>query len=158
LVSTDMVHVVVPDDWPAVLATSSAFQPLRERSQLTYFDTLPGSMQGLIERIGNAEVVVNIRSSSKFNEEVFARCPQLRLLSVWGTGTDHVDLEVAARRGIAVTNTPAVSAYSVAEQALALLLAVARRIPQQDAATRAGGWPRGQGIELRGKTLGVIGL
>jgi phosphoglycerate dehydrogenase-like enzyme len=150
--------VVVPDDWPPVLAASLAFQELRDRSDLEYFDTLPGSVHGLIERIGLAEVVVNIRASSKFNEEVFERCPQLRLISVWGTGTDHVDLESTARHQIAVTNTPGVSAYSVAEHALGLMLAVARRIPQQDAATRAGGWPRGQGMELRGKTLGVIGL
>jgi phosphoglycerate dehydrogenase-like enzyme len=154
----NLLKVVVPDDWPPVLATSSAFQELRDRSELEYFDTLPGSAQGLIERIGGAEVVVNIRASSKFDEEVFERCPKVRLVSVWGTGTDHVDLEAARRHKIAVTNTPAVSAYSVAEQALALMLAVARRIPQPDAAMRAGAWPRGQGTELRGKTLGVIGL
>jgi len=81
----------------------------------------------------------------------------LRLLSVWGTGTDHVDLASAARHGVTVTNTPGVSARSIAEHALALLLAVARRIPEMDAATRLGSWPRGRGIELYGKTCGVIG-
>jgi lactate dehydrogenase-like 2-hydroxyacid dehydrogenase len=107
--------VVVPDDWPPVLATSFAFQELRDRSELECFDTLPGSAQGLIKRIGSAEVVVNIRASSKLNEEVFERCPKVRLVSVWGTGTDHVDLEAARRRKVAVTNTPTVSADSAAE-------------------------------------------
>jgi len=82
----------------------------------------------------------------------------LRLLSLWGTGTDHVDLAAAARHSVTVCNTPGVSAVSIAEHGLALLLAVARHVPQLDAATRAGGWPRGQSIELRGKTCGVIGL
>jgi D-3-phosphoglycerate dehydrogenase len=69
-----------------------------------------------------------------------------------------VDLPAAARHGVTVTNTPGVSAISVAEHALALLLAVVRRIPQVDAATRRGEWPRGQSVELHGKTCGVIGL
>jgi D-3-phosphoglycerate dehydrogenase len=128
------------------------------RADVDYHDTLPGSEERLIERIGAAEVVLNIRASSKFTEQVFAACPRLRLISVWGTGTDHVDLTAAARYGVIVTNTPGVSAISIAEHALALLLAVARRIPQLDAATRRGEWPRGQSFELNGKTCGVLGL
>src|SRR5205823_3844879 len=85
-------------------------------------------------------------------------CPRLKLLSVWGTGTDHVDLEAAARHGVTVTSTPGVSAISIAEHTLALLFAVARRIPQIDRATRAGEWPRGQSVQLYGKTCGIIGL
>jgi len=150
--------LVVPDDWPPVLAASAAFARLHEVSEVEYFDTLPGSPEGLIERIRDAEVVINIRSSSRFTAEVFQHCPRLRMLSVWGTGTDNIDLAAAARHGVTVTNTPAVSAASIAEHALTLMLALARRIPQQDAAVREGSWPRGQGIELRGKTLGIVGL
>ena len=103
-------------------------------------------------------MVLNIRASSRFTERVLAARPRLRLISVWGTGTDHVDLAAAARHGVIVTNTPGVSAISIAEHALALLLAVARRIPQLDAATRRGEWPRGESAELHGKTCGVLGL
>jgi D-3-phosphoglycerate dehydrogenase len=102
--------------------------------------------------------VLNLRASTKFTARVLDACPGLRLISVWGTGTDHVDLAAAAQRGVAVTNTPGVSAISIAEHTMALLLAVARRIPQVDAATRAGGWPRGQSIQLYGKTCGIVGL
>ena len=151
-------RVVVPDDWPPVLASSAGFQRLQEGAEVRYFDTLPGAAQRLIERLRDADVVVNIRSSSSFTEEIFQSCPRLRLISVWGTGTDNVDLLAAKRHGVTVTNTPDVSAFSVAEHALALMLAVARTLPAQDAATRAGSWPRGQGMELRGKTLGIIGL
>jgi phosphoglycerate dehydrogenase-like enzyme len=153
-----MPKVYVPDDAPAVLRPSSAWAVLTERADVDYHDTLPGSEAGLIERISAAEIVLNIRSSVKFTESVFAACPKLRLVSAWGTGTDHVDLASAARHGVTITNTPGVSAKSIAEHTLALLLAVARRIPQMDAATRSGAWLKGQSIELYGKTCAIIGL
>jgi phosphoglycerate dehydrogenase-like enzyme len=153
-----MPKVVVPDDWPPVLAASAGFPKLRELADVEYFDTLPGSEAALIERIHDADAVINIRSSSRFTEEVYRQCPRLRLVSLWGTGTDNVDLAAAAKHGVTITNTPGVSAFSVAEHCLALMLAAARAIPSQDAAVRAATWPRGQGIELRGKTLGIVGL
>lgn len=152
------MRVHIPDDAPPVLRSSAVWPDLATRADLVYYDTLPGSENGLIERIEDAEVVLNIRSSSKFTERVLAACPRLRVISVWGTGTDHVDLAAANRRGIPVRNTPGVSAVSIAEHTLALLLAVARHIPQADGATRRGEWPRGQSVELNGKTCGVIGL
>jgi phosphoglycerate dehydrogenase-like enzyme len=152
------MKISIPDDAPPVLASSRAWAGLTSKGGLDYYDSLPGSEDRLIERIGPAEVVLNIRSSSKFTSRVFDACPHLRLLSVWGTGTDHVDLAAATRHGVTVTNTPGVSAISIAEHALALLLAVARHIPQIDAATRRGEWARGQSVELHGKTCGIIGL
>jgi phosphoglycerate dehydrogenase-like enzyme len=153
-----MIRLSIPDDAPPVLALSAAWHELDGRVELDYYDTLPGSEERLTERISQSDAVLNIRSSSKFTEQVMQSAPRLRLISVWGTGTDHVDLAAARRRNITVANTPGVSAFSVAEHALALLLATARHIPQADAATRRGEWPRGQGVELRGKTCGVIGL
>src|SRR3954454_24673843 len=82
----------------------------------------------------------------------------MKLLSLWGTGTDNVDLAAAARHGIAVTNTPGVSAASIAEHSLMLMLAVARRVVAIHNGVVAGEWPRGQSIQLQGKTLGMIGL
>jgi phosphoglycerate dehydrogenase-like enzyme len=155
---TDVMRIHIPDDAPPVLRSSAVWPELAARGELVYYDTLPGSEDGLIERIADAERVLNIRSSSKFTERVLAACPRLRLLSVWGTGTDHIDLAAAERRGIVVKTTPGVSAVSIAEHTLALLLAVARHIPAADAATRRGEWPRGQSVELNGKTCGVIGL
>src|ERR1043165_9507412 len=151
------MKIAIPDDSPAVLAPSKAFPTLKDLAPLDYFDSLPAGEEGLVQRIGKAEAVLNIRASTRFTERVFEQCPALRLVSVWGTGTDHVDLAAAGRRGIRVANTPGVSAVSIAEHTLALLLAIARRIPRMDAATRAGRWERGQSIELRGKTCGGIG-
>src|ERR1035438_3486272 len=140
------------------MSASAAYDSLASRTEVTCYNSLPGSEENLIARIADAEIVVNIRASTKFTAEVFRRCPRLRLLSVWGTGTDHVDLPAAAQGGVKVSTTPGVSAISIAEHSLALMLAAARRIVRLDAETRSGKWPRGQVMQLRGKTLGIIGL
>src|SRR5438034_6546148 len=150
--------IVIPDDAPPVMSTSRAYQGLLERAPVSYYDTLPGSEGKLIERIADGEIVINIRASSRFSERVFSSSPRLRLISIWGTGTDNVDLAAAARHGVTVTNTPGVSAPAIAEHALALALAVARRLPRLDTETRRGAWPRGDVLLLNGKTLGIIGL
>jgi D-3-phosphoglycerate dehydrogenase len=152
------MKIVIPDDAPPVLRPSAVWPDLAARAELEHHATLPGSEERLIERIGAAAIVLNIRSSCRFTERVFTACPNLRLVSLWGTGTDHVDLAAAARRGVTITNTPGVSAISIAEHALALLLATARHIPHMDAGTRSGEWQRGQSVELYGKTCGIIGL
>lgn len=153
-----MPRIVIPDDAPPVMAHSEAYREWASGIEVAYHDSLPGPMESLIERIRGAEVVICIRSSTRFTGEVFEQCPSLRLISLWGTGTDNVDLAEAARRGVTVTSTPGVAATSIAEHCLALMLAAARRIPSIDAETRRGGWPRGEAVQLHGKTLGVIGL
>ena len=150
--------IVIPDDAPAVLARSPAYGRLIEVASVAYYGNLPGSEAELAARIAEAEVVLNIRASSRFTELVLAQAPRLRLISIWGTGTDNVDLPAAARCGVTVTNTPGVAAPSIAEHALALALAVARRLPRLDAETRRGAWPRGDILLLNRKTLGIIGL
>jgi D-3-phosphoglycerate dehydrogenase len=152
-----MIRVSVPDDSPSVLATSGVWAALKAAAELDYFDTPPASEEELAERLRHADAALNIRASTKFTARVFQACPKLRMLSIWGTGTDHVDLAAAAQFGVTVTNTPGVSAVSIAEHAMALLFAVARRLPQMDRSTRAGTWERGSFTELRGKTCGVIG-
>src|SRR5215471_17884554 len=109
------LNISIPDDAPPVLRSAAVWPELASRATLDYHDTLPGSEDRLIERIAAHELVLNIRSSSKFSTRVFDACPKLRLVSVWGTGTDHVDLAAAARHEVTVTNTPGVSAISIAE-------------------------------------------
>ncbi len=150
--------IVIPDDFPPVMGPSNAYKMLKFRAEVSYFDTLPDSPETLIERIGDAPNVINIRSSVDFTTDIFDKLPNLKMLSLWGTGTDHVDLDSAAAHGVTVTNTPGVSAIAMAEHALALMLAVARDIPRIDQKTKRGGWPRGFIQQLHGKTLGIIGL
>lgn len=150
------VRIVIPDDEPPVMVPSIAFQKLNGYDVCT-FDTRPSSRDELVERIRDADVVINIRSSCQFDQEVFERCPSLRMISIWGTGTDNIDLAVARERSVCVTNTPAVSKYTLAEHTLMLMLAVGRRIIEVDSRVRRGEWPRAMITELHGKTLGLIG-
>src|SRR5512145_689306 len=151
-----MPSIVIPDDYPVVMGSSEAYRKFVQRHEVSYHDTLPGSEEVLVERIRDCEVVVNIRSSMKFPERVFAACPRLKLLSIWGTGTDNVDLPAARQHGVTVTNTPGVAATSIAEHALMLTLAVARRVVSLHQQVVNGGWPRGQMVQLQGKTLGIL--
>ena len=153
-----MSRIVVPDDYPSVFSGSAAEARLREIGSAEIHPSNPQTSGELLRRVEGAEGVINIRAFCRFDAEFFSRCGALRALSIWGTGTDHVDLEAAKGAGVVVSNTPGVAAVSVAEHALALMLAAARQIPRNDAATRAGAWPRGQMTQLSGKTLGLIGL
>ena len=151
-------RIVIPDDYPPVMGPSNAFKMLKFRADVGYHDTLPPTAEVLLERIGDAPHVVSIRSSVPYPAQVLEALPNLKLLSIWGTGTDHVDLAAAQRLGITVVNTPGVSAIAMAEHCLALMLAVARDIPRIDAKTKRGAWPRGFVKQMHGKTLGIIGL
>jgi len=91
--------------------------------------------------------------------EVIAKAPDsLKVISRYGAGTDRVDIRACDERGIKVTNTPGTNSIAVAELAFALMLNAARNIPQLHEDVLHGRWPRGEGMELNGKTLGVIGL
>ena len=91
-----MHTISIPDDWPSVLASSTAFQALSKMGDIRHFDSLPGSEEGLIERLKDSRIAINIRASSRFSETVLERCPDLRMVSIWGTGTDNVDLRAGA--------------------------------------------------------------
>jgi phosphoglycerate dehydrogenase-like enzyme len=151
-----MSLIVIPDDAPAAMSLSAAYAKLIGQDVQSYASR-PSTPEELVTRIKDAEMVINIRSTSRFTEEVLSQCPRLRLISIWGTGTDNVDLSAAKARGIRVTNTPGVSATAVAEHTLGLILAVAKQTVQIDGEVREGKWPRALVTQLYGKTLGLIG-
>ena len=151
--------IVVPDDFPSVFEGTPAHERAKKLGDVAVFTERGADVeQELIRRIGRAEVAINIRAHARFSEAVFAACPGLKMISVWGTGTDNVDLNTAGMRGVTVCNTPGVNAFAVAEHALALMLAVARKITTLDAEMRKGKWPRELLTQLLGKTLGVFGM
>ena len=91
--------------------------------------------------------------------DVIEKMPQsVKVISRYGVGVDRVDLAAAKARGITVTNTPGANSTSVCELAFALMLAAARNIPQLHEAVSRGEWPRSEGMELAGKTLGIVGM
>jgi phosphoglycerate dehydrogenase-like enzyme len=150
--------IVVPDDYPSVFEGTPAHERARQLGETRVVTARGADDEGeLIRRIDRARIAINIRAHARFSDAVFAACRQLQMVSIWGTGTDNIDLESAGRRGITVTNTPGVNAPAVAEHAIALMLAVSRRIPRIDREMREGKWPRELLTQLLGKTLGVFG-
>ncbi|MCL2472564.1 MAG: phosphoglycerate dehydrogenase [Treponema sp.] len=90
--------------------------------------------------------------------KVIENTPGLKVISRFGVGYDRIDVKAAREKGIAVCNTPGANSNAVADLAFALLLGVTRKIPSLDSATRKGQWPRSTGVELYGKTIGILGL
>jgi D-3-phosphoglycerate dehydrogenase len=91
-------------------------------------------------------------------DAVFERAPRLRVVARYGVGVDRIELAAAARHGVTITNTPNANANAVAELTLALVLALARPIAAGRDRVRAGEWPALQGLEVRGRTIGLLGL
>src|SRR5262249_47171470 len=146
------LKIVVPDDFPVVLTGSLAERRLRTLGDVTVY-TERGAEQEteLVRRIGSADIVVSLRAYSRFSESALTPCPSVQMISIWGTGTDNVDLAACRNRGITVEHTPGVNAHAVAEHTLALMLALTRRIPSLDRDVRSGQWPRGLLAQIEGK-------
>jgi D-3-phosphoglycerate dehydrogenase len=127
---------------------------LRER-----FDVDVDGDADLGEIIGRYDGIV-IRSATTLSAELIAKAERLKVIGRAGVGIDNVDVEAATRRGIVVANAPESTVVSAAEQTIGLLVALARNIPQAHAALKEGRWERSRwsGVELAGKTLGVLGF
>ncbi len=113
----------------------------------------------LAERIGAYDAIV-IRSATKLTAELIARAERLKVIGRAGVGVDNVDVEAATKRGIIVANAPQSNVITAAEHTVALLLALARNVPQAHAALTHGSWERSKwgGVELYEKTLGLLGF
>ena len=137
---------------PATLAVFAA-EPGWE--VLTH-DQLP---DGLPAALADADGLV-VRSAVQADDALMASAHKLRVIGRAGVGVDNIDAEAATRRGIVVMNTPGANAVAVAELTLGLMLALARKLPKANATMHAGQWEKKnlQGSELRGKTLGILGL
>jgi D-3-phosphoglycerate dehydrogenase len=150
--------IAVPDDFPSVFEGSVAHDRAKKLGAVQVHTQRGADDEAeLIRRIDRAPIAINIRAHARFTDGVMAGCRNLRMISIWGTGTDNVDLEAAGRRGITVSNTPGVNARAVAEHAITLMLSTARRIPKIDREMREGKWPREMLTQCLGKTLGVFG-
>ena len=139
------------------LATS-ALDLLRRESWTV--DARPGRARShLAADLADADGLV-VRGATKVDAKLIAAAPRLRVIARAGTGIDNVDLDAASSRGILVLNAPGANSVSVAEHACALMLALARSVSRADAAMKQGRWEKKSlvGAELRGKTLGIVGL
>ena len=117
------------------------------------------SPQKLLDIIGDYDAVI-VRSETQVTADVLAKGARLQVVGRAGVGVDNIDVEAATQRGVLVVNAPTANIVAAAEHTLALILALARHVPQANAALKGGTWARTQyiGSELKGKTLGIIGL
>ena len=138
---------------PATLAVFAA-EPGWE---VVTHDKLPEG--GLPAALKDADALV-VRSAVQVDDALMEHAPKLRVVGRAGVGVDNVDAEAATRRGIVVMNTPGANAVAVAELAIGLMLALARKLPAANTSLHAGKWEKKslQGAELKGKTLGILGL
>src|SRR5438067_4803204 len=137
--------------------SSSAVDLLREpRWTLITSEQTDGK---LATELQSADALI-VRSAVQVNAELLEHARKLRVIGRAGVGVDNIDLDAATRKGIAVMNTPGANAVAVAEHTLAMMLAMARHLCRANELTHAGKWEKKslQGTELRGKTLGIVGL
>ena len=148
------MKIVIADDLPV-----SAADLLRDVPEWTVDARAGRPLPELEAALADADALI-VRSATKVTRALIGQAPRLRVIARAGSGVDNVDLEAASERGIVVMNAPGANSISVAELALAFLLALARPIPGADAAMKARSWEKKKftGSELRGKTLGLVGL
>jgi D-3-phosphoglycerate dehydrogenase len=148
------MHIVIADVLPA-----SAIEILRSVPGWTIDARAGRPAADLIRDIADADALV-VRSATTVDAALIAAAPRLRAIARAGTGVDNVDVPTATARGIVVMNAPGANSVSVAEHAIALMLALSRAIPAADAAMKRSVWDKKRltGAELRGKTLGLVGL
>jgi D-3-phosphoglycerate dehydrogenase len=150
--ATDRIRVLVAEK-----IGSSGVELLREHFDV---DVLTGlDREQLAEKIGDYEGIL-IRSATKLDAELINRATKLRAVGRAGVGVDNVDVPAATKRGIVVANAPQSNVITAAEHTMALLLALARNVPQAHASLTAGKWERSSfsGVELYEKTLGILGF
>ena len=148
---------------PKVLVSDSlsetAVQIFRDRGiEVDFEPKLGKDKDALLARIGDYDGLA-IRSATKVTEKILEAATNLKVIGRAGIGTDNIDKVAASKKGVIVMNTPFGNMITTAEHAIAMMFAVARQIPEASASTHAGKWEKSRfmGVELTGKTLGVIG-
>jgi phosphoglycerate dehydrogenase-like enzyme len=157
-----MTRVAVLDDWQGVARSSVDWSPLSVRAEVVFFASAFDDEDDAAAKLADFEIVLSMRERTPLPASLITRLPKLRMLGITGARNDSLDSEACTARGIPVCKTEggANTQAAPAELALGLLLAAARAIPAADANMRAGRFQEGVpvGINLSGKTIGIIGL
>lgn len=149
--------IAILDDFQGVALEMANWNTLREHYRITVFRDNVAAKQAVIERLRPFEIIVAMRERTPFSRSLIERLPNLRLLVTTGMWNRAIDMEAAARRDIVVCGTDS-SKHAPIELTWALVLGLARQLAKEDAAMRSGAWQTHMGMELNGKTLGVLGL
>lgn len=151
------MDVAILDDYQAVAQQMADWSQLPPGINVQFFHDHIADEDALVDRLKNFQVVMGMRERTPFPRSVLDRLPELRLLVTAGMGNAVFDIPAATELGIVVTGTGGVG-EGPTELTWGLILALARRIPQEDRLTREGNWGTTVGIGLKDKTLGLLGL
>ncbi|PAB56890.1 2-hydroxyacid dehydrogenase [Anaeromicrobium sediminis] len=149
------MKIVVIDD---VLMNESQIDQLKSLGDLNIYSGTPKNQEETLNRGKDAHIIVS--GWTHFSSSTLDRLPNLKMISLWATGYDYVDIGEANKRGVTVTNVPGYAKNAVAELAISLMLSVMRKVPQADRnvkESKAYNWGLFQGMEMSNKTIGIIG-
>jgi phosphoglycerate dehydrogenase-like enzyme len=150
-------QVAVLDDYQDAAPRAADWGPLQREADVQFFRDHLADERALVERLSAFDVAIAMRERTPFPRSLLAQLPRLRLLVTTGLRNASIDVGAARELGITVSGTEGLP-YPTAELTWGLILALARRIPHEDRATREGAWQTSVGVGLSGKTLGILGL
>ena len=137
------MKIVIPDDYEGNFTDSAQLARLMKLGEVAHFTEWPGNEGEMAARIADAEIILTVRYQTDFkNTALLDAARKLRFISIWGTRPRAVDMKRARERGVSVAVTPGAGSPSVAEHTMMLALALAKRLPFQGPAMRAGAWER----------------
>ena len=152
-----MARVALLDDYQGVALGMADWKSLPAGTEVVVFKDHLADEDALAARLADFDIIMALRERTPFPRSLLERLPKLKLLITAGMRNASIDMKAAAERGVLVCGTAGLP-YPTAELAWGLILALVRRIPAEDRATREGRWQTSLGLGLNGKTLGVLGL
>jgi len=150
-------RAAVLEDYQDEVRKLPYWNSLRGRVDVDFHNDAVKSDSELLSRLAPYQIVIPIRERTRFPAAVLDHLPKLELLALTGRNSGHVDVAAATRRGVLVVETGG-SGASAIEHTIGMIMAVVRHLPQEDRTMRTGRWQTTMGIDLAGKTLGVVGL
>jgi phosphoglycerate dehydrogenase-like enzyme len=158
MATIERVSIAVLDDYQRVASVLADWPSLSPRADVAFFHDYAGDADELVARLRTFEVLVLMRERTRIDAATLERLPKLRLMVTVGTWNAAVDMDAARGKRIVVCGTEGGGPHGPATLTWALILAITRNLFAEAASVRAGGWQVGLGVELDGKTLGLLGL
>lgn len=156
--TTASINIAVLDDYQHVAPTLADWASLQPQANTAFFHDHIDDPDALAARLAPFDAIVLMRERTRFDAELLARLPKLKLLVTVGMWNAAVDLHAAKARGIVVSGTNAGEPAATPALTWGLILAITRNLHRESASVRAGGWQTSVGVDINGKTLGVLGL
>lgn len=155
---TDAILIAILDDYQDVARALADWPRLSPRAEPVFFRDHVGDAEELVARLRPFDILVLMRERTRIDASIIARLPNLKLMVTVGLWNAAIDMEAARKKGIDVCGTEGGGAHGPSALTWGLILAISRQIHTEAASVRAGGWQVGLGVELDGKTLGLLGL